>query len=407
MLRWRCPRGLATSGYPLTPWSCYLYTRTQRLTRVVPGGDRSWILGPGGVARTDSPKSLVDDLTDSDWQTLSESGLLDDGFSDWYGVTQVITTACNLRCHYCFQNTVTKGKASRIQRIPSRTMTPDILRKSLDFVASRMDLIGAQRVALTLFGGEPTLNLEQCAHTLYEYSKRFQTVEAMMVTNGFSLEGGAILRLEEAGLDRIQVTLDGTQEHHDRARVSRAITNTFDQILANIDQALTMTGINVAVRVNLTPENASSIHELLSQLSMRPGMLTDRVGLDLAPVRGYPWNRAIVGNSSAEDVIIDAFKYARTLGFRVAAPEVRACIHCTYLNAERGVVIGPSGELYSNWSAVGRLSHRVGTLDEGVTAPAAKWQSCMEFDGAEGVGSHELSDSDRYIAAALGELYGN
>lgn len=381
--------------------------RTKSLVRMVKGEQHGWILAPGGVAKIPKTHAPIDQWTQDDWAALDREGLLDDGFSDWYGVTQVITTACNLRCHYCFQNTITKGDNSRIQRIPSRTLTKHVLDNSLIFVNKQMSAIGANRVALTLFGGEPTLNMAECALTLERYKAQFAEVDAMMITNGYTLDVDSSKQLAQHGLDRVQITLDGDRESHDSTRISRAFPRTFDTILKNTSDALRETNLHVTIRINLTLENAHSIHDLLTLLASNELMRTERVGVDLAPVRGYPWNRALIGDTPAYSVLTDAFKYARELGFHVAVPEVRSCIHCTYLDAERGVVIGPSGELYSNWSAVGRLSQRVGTLSEGVTAPPHLWKSCMEFDGAEGVSNHGLTDSDDYISFVLNEIYGS
>ena len=57
-----------------------------------------------------------------------------------------LTTACNLRCTYCFQY---KSKP--------KMMSADMAKKCMDFIMSKDD--GSMRI-VNFYGGEPTLNLD-------------------------------------------------------------------------------------------------------------------------------------------------------------------------------------------------------------------------------------------------------
>lgn len=376
--------------------------RLRTLVRTIPDPDGAWILAPGGTARLDTDIDGAAELSPEQWDLLSTNGLLEDHFSDWYGVTLVMTTACNLRCWYCFQNTGVDERTGIATRIPSRTMTTEVIRGSAEFARRHMEPLAARRVVLTLFGGEPLLAHPRCLEALTVYRELFDEVDALMVTNAVRLDLTRAEKLHRAGLTQVQITLDGPRSTHDRTRISRAEPQTFDTIVGNTIDLVRKTGINILLRINVTTENAFQLPELLEELGTQPELTSSRVGLDLAPVRGYPWNAPDAEGQNPVSALVHGFQRARDMGFGVITPGVRACIYCAYRDFERGVVVGPDGALYSNWSAAGRADQVIGTLTEGPRPESAGlWKSCMDFDADEGAAAHGLSDSDDYIRAVL------
>ena len=97
-----------------------------------------------------------------------------------------------------------------------------------------------EKFVLTLFGGEPLLNLpvayylaERC-HALCE--ERGITQHISVITNGLLLTPEVVDRLTPYGLQGVKVTLDGDRDTHNRMRPLRGRQGTFDKIIENVRQ---------------------------------------------------------------------------------------------------------------------------------------------------------------------------
>ena len=102
---------------------------------------------------------------------------------------------------------------------------------------------------LTLFGGEPLLNLpvayylaEQC-HALCEARGIPQGIS--VITNGLLLTPEVVDRLKPYGLHGVKVTLDGDRDTHNRMRPLRGRQGTFDKIVENVRRVAHMVPITI------------------------------------------------------------------------------------------------------------------------------------------------------------------
>lgn len=203
-----------------------------------------------------------------------------------YFLTLVTTTACNLRCPYCFQNTAVApgGGPGAVQRVPATFMTRATLSLALDWVASQMQASGASTLHLLLFGGEPLLKPPLCLAAL-RGSRSLGLTDASMVTNGVYLTPDLATQLEAAALTALQVTLDGPRSTHDNLRISVSTPETFDLIVSNVRACADQTSIGLTVRVNVTNAALDSLPHLLHDLARH--LPPDRIRIDLVPVRTY------------------------------------------------------------------------------------------------------------------------
>lgn len=123
------------------------------------------------------------------------------------GPTQVafdITNKCNFRCLHCFNN------SSENNRMPDELTDRQVLR----FVK---DLVAMKPLNVCICGGEPLLRFNLVLRVAKLLSSAQITVS--MVTNGFLLTNKKARQLKEAGVKRIQVSLDGAKkETHERMR---------------------------------------------------------------------------------------------------------------------------------------------------------------------------------------------
>lgn len=135
-------------------------------------------------------------------------------------VTIFLTHRCNLRCVMCGQwgeGGVTRGE-------PSESVGQMLAFAEMEKL---VDGLAASRPSITLFGGEPLLYPE-CARLVAKIKAR--RMHCLMVTNGSLLreKGRALV---EAGLDELNVSLDGDRELHDRIR---GLPGVFDTIREGI-----------------------------------------------------------------------------------------------------------------------------------------------------------------------------
>jgi uncharacterized protein len=147
-------------------------------------------------------------------------------------VTVLTTLQCNFACDYCFQ-----GDHGDYNKFAEK-MSLESARDVVAWIARRLDETRAEKFVLTLFGGEPLLNLpvayylaEQC-HA--ECTARGVTPGISLITNGFLLTPEVVDRLVPYGLYGVKITLDGDRETHNRMRPLRGRQGTFDKIIENV-----------------------------------------------------------------------------------------------------------------------------------------------------------------------------
>ncbi|MBU1087056.1 MAG: radical SAM protein [Candidatus Omnitrophica bacterium] len=122
-------------------------------------------------------------------------------------ITLFLTEKCNLRCKMCGQwgeSGVTKNKAAC-----------DVKEElAFDKMQNLIDQVSTFSPSITLFGGEPLL-YPKCIE-LIKYIK-IKKMHVLMITNAALIKGraGGII---EAGLDELNVSLDGPGELHDQIR---------------------------------------------------------------------------------------------------------------------------------------------------------------------------------------------
>ena len=122
-------------------------------------------------------------------------------------VTLFLTHRCNLRCKMCGQwgeGGVTKKQA------------PEILKQELSLPELKRltDELAEFRPNITLFGGEPLL-FNGCADLIADLKSK--AMHCLMITNGSMLEDHAEA-LVKAGLDELNLSLDGAEYLHDQIR---------------------------------------------------------------------------------------------------------------------------------------------------------------------------------------------
>jgi uncharacterized protein len=196
------------------------------------------------------------------------------------GLTLIIapTLRCNFACEYCYVD-LNANKMKLEDRVK--------LGKFFD-----RKLVPGKSASIVWTGGDPSLAMD----VVEDLSLRFHdacarkscSYNASLITNGYLLHDEMREHLRKSKITALQISLDGSQELHDRSRYLPNGKPTYETILRNV--ADTCDDFRVFLRVNVDAANRSKIPSLLDDLEARG--LTSRVYIYYAHVDDVNENSA-------------------------------------------------------------------------------------------------------------------
>ena len=268
-------------------------------------------------------------------------GARDDSYREF---TLLPTAACNMGCTYCGQTHTRGDVGDQIRSSMQRRILAAIADTSVN------------RVSVRWFGGEPLLAYRHMVTMGAEHIEAVQKhgvrYDARVVTNGALLSLVKARALHTvAGIDLINITLDGPAAIHNASRITKSGLPTFDRIMRTISDCLndpSLFGLRFLLRTNVTTQNAPHIPEYLRRC-VELGFNNPRVTFELARVHSW--------SNDAESLGFDPIKFSELeaewlqlmheSGLRFAivpgAPKTVTCI-ALKLAAE---VLSPTGNVFS------------------------------------------------------------
>ncbi len=175
-------------------------------------------------------------------------------------VTLFLTTACNLRCTYCYASA---------GNLAPRSITLDTARRGIDFVMANAARLGSTHFELGYHGGgEPTMNWSVLTGS-FDYAReraaeRKLELRASVATNGM---------LDDAQVDWIvahlgsaNVSCDGLPEVHDRCRLTVSGQGSSERVLRTL-RRFDRARFNYGVRLTVTAENIERLPESVEFLA--------------------------------------------------------------------------------------------------------------------------------------------
>lgn len=177
-------------------------------------------------------------------------------------VTLLTTLQCNFACDYCFQ-----GDHGDYNKFAEK-MSMETAREVAAWIGRQLDEIRPEKFVLTLFGGEPLLNLP-VAYYMAEECHRLCTERGVkpgvsLITNGLLLTPDVVNRLVPYGLYGVKVTLDGDRDTHNRMRPLRGRQGTFDRIIDNLRHVAHL--VPITIGGNFDESSVDSYPDLLDFL---------------------------------------------------------------------------------------------------------------------------------------------
>jgi uncharacterized protein len=384
-----------------------LRTTTPRLLSGAHGwwfvGDRgSYLLSPGAVRPDGSLHPIIE-------EELSAGRAFDGTPPSAYSLTVLTSTACNLGCGYCFQNTgPDPGGGSRPPRIANIRLRPQTARAILDFTARQMAAAALVRLDLLLFGGEPLLNPRGCLELLKLAGSRGLRF-ARMTSNGVLLTPRLARELGDLGLSAVQITFDGARVDHDAIRVRRSGGGTFDVILANIAAASEATNLRWNLRVNVSHHNHRRMAGLIEQIASRVDPARCTIGFSLVDDVGVGYENNLPHDRDLAASFAEWSLHALDLGFLIVRPKAASrCLSCSFAPGRFGAVVNADGTLYSCWDSAGQDGWAVGDVRDGYLPDeriADRWVSCGYAADSPDARPTGGSFRDLADAALLDRLY--
>lgn len=281
----------------------------------------------------------------------------------------VVTYNCNFRCPYCFEER--ERKDSSCQVVISKKMVDEIFSaiENLETGKAKRSNI------ITLYGGEPLMRQNK---NIVEYIVKTGKSNGFAfdaITNGYDLD--AYIDLLGPGLiETIQITIDGTKEHHNKKRIHITDENTFDKIISNIKIAVSKK-VRIIIRVNIDETNESDVESLKLYLENILLLPNDNIRLYASPIvknssikehddeelrfiTSQQFSKIIKRNTTFKyckdfgvtQTIYDAMKNKKPIRFRPV-----------YCGAQTGAyVFDAYGNIYPCLETVGNEDRRIGSI---------------------------------------------
>lgn len=268
------------------------------------------------------------------------------------GLVIVPTTRCNFSCSYCFE-----------ERKTNKTITPQVEDDLISFIQSHKSL---KTIELTWYGGEPLLAFPKIVHL---YNRIKNEIDAKiekhsMVTNGFLLNNKVIDFIKNSHMDHIQITLDGSKEHHNALRfIKNKKVDTFQAILNNIIKtAKALPDRSLHVRININKSNEDDYFEMydliinkikLPNVFVYPGFIREETP------DGCSFCYKSIDSNYAGHFYSKLMEHGMDLLY---FPSIltKGCM----INKFNSYIIGPTGEIYKCWNDVSNCSKIIGYINK-------------------------------------------
>jgi len=162
-----------------------------------------------------------------------------------YEISIDITNMCNLRCLHCYNH-------SGDNLCISNELTDDEI---IDLI---LDVIKLKPINVCLAGGEPLLRKNIVIKALSLLSEN--NILTSMVSNGILVDEGCANSLKNAGISRIQISLDGLEQSHDKLRNKKGAYKSVEKCLMILQKK----GINTYLGFVPTKWNIDDFDEIVN-----------------------------------------------------------------------------------------------------------------------------------------------
>ncbi len=168
------------------------------------------------------------------------------------------TSDCNLRCKYCFEETMHCGSITPITDIRAKFdyFLDHFFRKFLEEMIDINTSLGRRETDITFHGGEPLLIGHDLLRKGCEIIKSYPNTTIGMQTNSSLVDDEFIDIFLKYGI-QIGTSIDGPKYMHDKYRVDIADCGSFDRVYRNI-MKMKERGVSVGALATVTDVTVNS-----------------------------------------------------------------------------------------------------------------------------------------------------
>lgn len=220
------------------------------------------------------PESMLDKLIKSQVVVHEEedelTNIIEENISscnDDAGFLKIViqpSANCQLGCYYC-------GQTHSKESVSERTYSAII-----DRIVGKLDAGNFDKLHIAWFGGEPLMALDE----IRVITQKLQTIcltrniayESSMVSNGLILKEKVFVELvKNMGMISVELTLDGTEDDHDKHRYTKGKGKSFKTIYNNLKDIVRRSdfldlGCKISIRCNIDELNKNAFVPLLKKL---------------------------------------------------------------------------------------------------------------------------------------------
>lgn len=277
------------------------------------------------------------------------------GFLDLHILT---TTGCNFKCPYCYQC-----------GIQAEFLTEEKMQKELDFLDTYIKNNHIKESRIEITGGEPTINwqiVEKLLPKIAELFKKYNVkYETLIVTNGLLLTKEKVDLIAKYNWKRLQLTIDGLEQVHNKRRLNKGKENSFKTIINNLDYIINNNKIDIVnLRINYDKSNVEEIPKLLDFIKERYGTEKFRISLGLITktVKDAEANEFInkygITELEFKSYYIKLYKELLNKGFEVS--DIFSFDGMCTAKLKHGFLMEPDGKIVKCVSGVGREDFVIG-----------------------------------------------
>jgi uncharacterized protein len=235
-------------------------------------------------------------------------------------MTIVLTSMCNLRCSYCFE-----------EGIDRRESNHGIVESTIRFLESRPI---PKMLDIRWFGGEPLINIK-ALRQIYEYVLKYVeknriAYSSELVTNGTLLDNDNVTLLANMGINSIQVSIDGTRDIHDKFRPYKNGKGTYIDIVEGLNRLVSIWSGNIIIRINVSKSNYEYIPRAVDLLCQMPFASQATFSFDYMMPNGQSDTSDYFSEVEFSVAQIDLIQYAqsRSLSTIPLFPKSRKAMFC-------------------------------------------------------------------------------
>ncbi|QDA30662.1 radical SAM protein [Thermococcus indicus] len=304
------------------------------------------------------------------------------------GLVIAPTMKCNLGCIYCYQN---REKFDEYSLMNEKVQT-----ELVNFVETIVKINNVRTLEVLWYGGEPLLGLpviKNLTEKFMRIGERFNVnYSGGMVTNATLITPKIAEELYKLKIRTFQITLDGDRETHDKKRIYKNGSGTFDRIIEAIKILSSYKGVSIVIRVNVDTEVVRNFEKLLDILENEG--LKEKIRIYFSKLEKYEhssstWGCYIENTKDYSKLEIRLYEKLIERGFMLNIYPFPRYLPCGAVRKYGNICIDPEGYLYKCWHEIGIVEKSVGHVSSGFNENVGRWiitYTPFDFEDCRGCG---------------------